>query len=101
MTDGFDWNSDDRCIVLRRRYATAIYINADGDITLRQEQWPEDDVYIVIPVEDGEYFGSMVAAVARAGASGECAMRAQGVRPEAAPGAEQPAELDLSGSASK
>jgi hypothetical protein len=69
--DGINWNNDPD-VVLRRRYATAIYINADGDITLRQERWPDEDVCIVVPVEDGEYFGGMVAAMARAGERGEC-----------------------------
>src|SRR5688500_9626543 len=48
--DRINW-SNDPDVVLRRRYATAIYINADGDITLRQERWPDEDVCIVVPVE--------------------------------------------------
>jgi hypothetical protein len=65
----FDW-SNDPAIVLRRRDAVAAYINSDGDICILQQQHIEDDISIVIPREDAEYFASRIAALAQGKADG-------------------------------
>jgi hypothetical protein len=65
----FDW-SDDPAIVLRRRDAVAAYINCDGDVCILQQQHIEDDISIVIPREDAEYFASRIAVLAQNTADG-------------------------------
>jgi hypothetical protein len=65
----FDWPNDP-AIVLRRRDAVAAYINRDGDICILQQQHIEDDISIVIPREDAEYFASRIAALAQGKVNG-------------------------------
>jgi hypothetical protein len=61
----FDW-SNDPAIVLRRRDAVAAYRNADGDVCVLQQRYPDDDACIVIPSEDAEYFAARIAALVQA-----------------------------------
>jgi hypothetical protein len=64
--DAFDW-SNDPAIILQRREPVAAYINAAGEICIRQQRWPQDDdVVICIPQQDAEYFAGRIAALAHA-----------------------------------
>ena len=42
--DQFDWNDDD--VVLRGQCATAVYTNKFGEVVVRQQRWPDDDVFV-------------------------------------------------------
>jgi hypothetical protein len=64
-SEPFNWN-DDPAIILRRRDAVAAYRNADGDVCVLQQRYPDDDACIVIPSEDAEYFASRIAALVQA-----------------------------------
>jgi hypothetical protein len=35
-------------VVLPQQEATAVYVNRDNDVVIRQRRWPEDDVFIYI-----------------------------------------------------
>jgi len=43
----FDWK-DKEAVVFQQQSATAIYFNLDGDLVIRQRNWPDDDSYVVI-----------------------------------------------------
>ena len=45
----FDWIGDKSAIVIKRTDATAVYINPDNDIVIRQENLMEEDNVIIIP----------------------------------------------------
>ena len=53
----FNWESEP-AIILQRRDVVAAYVNADGNITVLQQRYPDDDAVIVIPQQDAEYFAS-------------------------------------------
>ncbi len=46
MSD-FDWN-DTESIAVGEQLAIAVYENPRGDVVIRQANWPEDDVWIVL-----------------------------------------------------
>ena len=47
MTDSdFDW-TDVEHIVVREQAAVAVYVNNAGDVVLRQQTWPSEDMYVV------------------------------------------------------
>lgn len=48
MCEDFSWTDDKDAIVLHEQPATAVYINGDSFIVIRQNNWPDDDSYIVI-----------------------------------------------------
>jgi hypothetical protein len=45
--EDFSWRDDDS-VVLPQQEATAVYVNRDNDLVIRQQRWPEDDVFIYI-----------------------------------------------------
>jgi len=45
--DDFRWYDNDS-VVLPQQSAMAVYQNLDGDLVIRQQQWPDEDVRIVI-----------------------------------------------------
>jgi hypothetical protein len=47
LTDDFDWNEED-AVVVQRQDALAVYANPDGNLVVRQQRWPDEDVFIVI-----------------------------------------------------
>jgi hypothetical protein len=63
-TEPFDW-SNDPAVILQRREPVAAYLNADGQVCIIQQRWPDDDAVICIPREDAEYFASRIAALAQ------------------------------------
>ena len=64
--DSFDWR-DDPAIVCRGHGPVAAYLNAAGQIVIRQESWPDDDPYIVINVECGHHLvGALQTLIAEA-----------------------------------
>lgn len=49
MSDDFDWSADNEDIVQHSVQGVAAYINAYGNITIRQERnWDEDDDTIIV-----------------------------------------------------
>jgi hypothetical protein len=47
--NGFDWSRDDGAVVVQQPEAIAVFMDEKGDIVVRQKQWPDEDVYVVIP----------------------------------------------------
>jgi hypothetical protein len=45
--DDFDWNNPDD-VTLAEQRAVAVYRNRGGDLVIRQQNWPDDDSFIVI-----------------------------------------------------
>jgi len=49
MDTDFDWTAAERDLpTIREQLLTAIYPNTDGDLVIRQRDWPEDDSSIII-----------------------------------------------------
>jgi len=46
----FDWNDAD-AVVIERQPRTACYWNPKGQVVLRQESWPDDDVFLFFNLE--------------------------------------------------
>jgi hypothetical protein len=46
----FDWEADD-IIVLHEQPRTAIYWNPNGALVIRQQNWPDEDVFVLIARE--------------------------------------------------
>jgi hypothetical protein len=44
MSDEFDWND----VVLQKQPLTAVFLNEDGAVVVRQQNWPEDDSFVLI-----------------------------------------------------
>ena len=47
MTEEFDWSAPD-VIAVKRQDAIAVYTNPNNDIVIREQRWPDDDIWIVI-----------------------------------------------------
>jgi hypothetical protein len=47
---------DDSSVVLHGQAATAIYFNGDNSLVIKQENWPDDDHYIIITESNIEAF---------------------------------------------
>jgi hypothetical protein len=52
----FDWDAAD-IVVLHKQPQTALYFNPNGALVIRQQNWPEDDVFVFIA---REYLDSFV-----------------------------------------
>ncbi len=57
MSDDFEWNADNEDIVQHSVRGVAAYINACGNITIRQERdWDEDqDMIVVLTVNSARH----------------------------------------------
>jgi hypothetical protein len=57
VEDDFDWFTDDS-IILRKQLPIAVYFNKQNELVIRQQSddWPDDDVFIVIaPQNIGDF----------------------------------------------
>lgn len=61
MTD-FSWFSDD-AVAVRGQGAIAVYQNPHGEIVIRQQQWPDDDPFILI---GRDHIPALIAALLKA-----------------------------------
>jgi hypothetical protein len=43
----FDWSSDD-IVAVRSQQAIAVYLNPHGEIVIRQQEWPDNDIWVVV-----------------------------------------------------
>ncbi len=47
----FDWTAGDANVVVREQPLTAIYTNPFGQVIIRQQIWPQDDVWVIVGPE--------------------------------------------------
>ena len=52
MSEDFDWNAVDESLLTPSVQAVAVYLNAKGDLVIRQQAaWDEDaDSFVVLPI---------------------------------------------------
>lgn len=50
--EDFDWGT--KSVVVREVMAIAVYENTDGDIVVRQHDWPDEDSVVIIPKRDAK-----------------------------------------------
>lgn len=48
ISDDFSWWANDSPVCVREQPAIAIYCNDHGEIVIRQHDYPDDDVYILV-----------------------------------------------------
>ncbi len=53
-TDGFHWDDED--VVLQEQPRTAVFLNEDGAVVVRQQNWPEDDSTVLIQPQNAIRF---------------------------------------------
>jgi hypothetical protein len=61
-TDGYDWNDGDT--VLQEQPRTAVFLNADGAVLIRQQSWPEEDDVVILQPQNAIRFVLAVLAAA-------------------------------------
>jgi hypothetical protein len=47
----FDWVAGDANVVIREQPTTAVYTNPFGQVVIRQQTWPQDDVWVIVGPE--------------------------------------------------
>jgi hypothetical protein len=66
-SDGFSWNGDRVAIVIPEQWAIAVYKNSDGDVVIRQGQFPEEDDWIVVAALHAPALARVILGTARYG----------------------------------
>ena len=61
-TDGFHWDDED--VVLQEQPRTAVFLNEDQAVVVRQQNWPEDDSTVLIQPQNAIRFVLAVLAAA-------------------------------------
>lgn len=53
MSEDFDWNEDDECVLIPSVSAIAVYLNPKGNVVIRQQaSWNEEgDSFVILPSE--------------------------------------------------
>lgn len=48
----FDWIERDDEVVIRHQHQTAVFVNDEGSVVIRQWQWPQDDQAVIITAKN-------------------------------------------------
>ncbi len=75
--DDFDWRDDD-AVVLQEQPATAVYVNTYGAVIVRQQNWPDEDVHVMVRPENAKTLADAILNAARSASTAEAVKPAPG-----------------------